>query len=94
MSRPAHWTVGQLKAFFDTNEHISDDTAIVLSRDPEGNGFHVLADPDIGAFVEKDGEVFLLPHQLDDQMREKGYSEEDVRDPAEFGVARVVVLWP
>lgn len=60
------------------------DAPVILSRDPEGNGFAELQDAVLGGW---DGfEVGLL--NLTDELHAQGYTEEDVRGGS------AVVLWP
>ena len=58
---------------------------VVLSRDEEGNGFQPLVDVATAAY--RDGDTGI--EELTEELREQGYSEEDVMKgtPA-------VVLWP
>ena len=79
--------VGRLKAIL---AELDDDTLVVLSRDPEGNGFAKLADDGISTnmvFDKKWREIRYA--ELTDALREQGYREEDV-GPGE----PCVVLWP
>ena len=64
---------------------------VVMSRDAEGNGFSPLADVATGAYTPDttwSGEVHL--EELTDELREQGYTEEDVREDGQ----KAVVLWP
>lgn len=61
---------------------------VVMSVDSEGNGFGTLGQVEVGGYDKEEREVGLLPEQLTDEMKAKGYSDEDVRgEPA-------LVLWP
>lgn len=60
-------------------------TPVVLSQDPEGNGFAELQDVEASAWNGEDtGLLELTPYLV-----EQGYSEEDVLD-----APPAVVLWP
>lgn len=58
---------------------------VVMSIDPEGNGFQELSE--IGTQAYADGEVGI--ESLTDELRAKGYGEEDILDSTP-----ALVLWP
>ncbi len=67
------------------------DHIVVLSRDPEGNGYSKLSDDGIwhgNSKYHEDGEVSLST--LDDKHKGMGYTEEDIREGGEH----CVVLYP
>ncbi|KKN20699.1 hypothetical protein LCGC14_0932710, partial [marine sediment metagenome] len=66
--------VGELKqAIAD----MPDDYPVVMSIDPEGNGFNKLCDVELGRWDADDREVSLF--ELTDELREQGYSDGDCR---------------
>ena len=66
------------------------DAKVIVSIDEEGNGFHELAD--INPDMRWSGEVDDSPRypELTEELKNAGYTEEDVSDEGE----KVVVLWP
>lgn len=68
------------------------DRLVVISRDPEGNGFEALGEVEAMAFDQRfGGEVRY--EKLTPELEELGYSSEDIaRDDGFFTPA--VVLWP
>lgn len=74
----------KVKELIEKLKAVDPDMLVVMSSDAEGNGFHPLEDAETGGYA--DGEVGLL--ELTEELKAKGYSEEDVRgEPA-------MVLWP
>jgi hypothetical protein len=68
---------------------LDPDALVVLSKDPEGNGFDICSDVVEGyKFDREEREIGL--ESLTEQAVEDGYSEEDVMEDGE----RCVVLWP
>jgi len=68
-------------------EGISDDTAIILSRDEEGNGFGPLDSVEKMVYIPDWGEVRYPP-----EATENGCDPEDCYD-GDDGV-KALVLWP
>jgi hypothetical protein len=62
------------------------DLIVVLSRDPEGNGFSVLRTAALDVY--KDGQLGI--EELTPALRKLGYTDEDVLK----GGQKAVVLWP
>lgn len=70
-----------------------DQNALVIcSIDPEGNGFQKVSGADSGLFVEDDWEYMKHPKDLDSELIEQGYSEEDCGDPEKH--VGCVCIWP
>ena len=67
------------------------DRVVVLSRDPEGNGFSPVRDANTGAYVVEESDVMLELADLTKDMLRMGYTEEDV---APEGYLPAIVLWP
>ena len=76
-------TVGELRKIL---EGVPDDHLVVLSRDPEGNGFKEADGWSDGGF---DGEDFRL-RELTPALKEAGYTEEDCNSDA----PPCILLWP
>lgn len=68
---------------------VPSDHVVVLSRDPEGNGYSLLDDVQQNS-VYDGGDVFVFA--LTPELHALGFSVEDVA-AADQGV-RCVVLWP
>ena len=69
------------------------DYLVVMSRDSEGNGFSPVAETagENNSYIpdtEWSGEIRI--HHLTDELREHGYTDEDVDAEGQ----RAVVLWP
>ncbi len=65
------------------------DAIVVMAKDGEGNGFSPLDDVVPGTYTAEStysGEAGIL--KLTKELREHGYTEEDVKDE------RAIVLWP
>lgn len=77
-------TVGQLRKAL---ERIPHDREVWMSRDPEGNGFMTIEDVDNNSGLDHWNDVGIF--ELTDELRDRGYSDEDVHDRK-----RIVVLWP
>ena len=75
---------------------VDKDRIVVMSHDPEGNGFSPLSDVerDNAVFVQEGswGEGSVTIHHLTPSLRREGYTEEDLHDGP--GAVRAVVLWP
>lgn len=84
----AKMTVKELKELL-THPDIKDDDLVVMSSDPEGNSYHPLDGYSIEV-CSSDGEIF--PRELTPEMREQGYTEEDLYQGDDG--KNVVVLWP
>jgi len=80
-----------VKELIEQLKEVDQDRIVVMSRDPEGNGFSPLSGVETCAYSEDNGygETGLEPDDLNDELREQGYTEEDISDgqPA-------VCLWP
>jgi len=75
-------TVKELK---DILFELDDDLIIVLSRDPEGNGYAKAETHE--EMVYRSGEVGYS--ELTTTLRAEGYTDEDI-----ISGARALVLWP
>jgi hypothetical protein len=72
-------------------EEFDGDRLVVLSRDPEGNGFSPLADVSDAAYeAETPGSGWVGIEELTSVEIEAGFTEDDVK---EDGVP-ALVLWP
>jgi hypothetical protein len=81
-----------VKELREALEGYDDDRIVVMSRDEEGNGFSPLYEIGTSSYVSDGGsygEIGLEPEDLTDEMRAKGYSEEDVKEGQ-----KAIVLWP
>jgi hypothetical protein len=76
-------TVKELMAKLEEQD---PDRIVVLSIDPEGNGFSPLYS--VETYMFDSGEIGL--EELTDELAEKGYSDDDVMDHGK----KAVVLWP
>lgn len=65
-----------------------DDWPVVMSIDPEGNGFGQLGDIEKGRWDSRYSSIKLF--ELTEELREDGYSDEDFNP----NLPPVVVLWP
>jgi hypothetical protein len=68
-------------------EQIEGNPIIVLSRNAEGNGFNELSDIELSSYDHSTREIGLI--ELTDELREEGYSEEDVLEGE-----KAIILWP
>lgn len=84
-----------VRELLDTLEGVPLDTLVVMSGDGEGNRISPLAE------VEKDNQMYVADstwsgelklHHLTDELREHGYSDEDVS--SDLQAVPAVVLWP
>ena len=78
-------TVGELIEYL---QQYDTELEVAMSSDPEGNGYSLFHSAEIGALY--DGERYMLPEQLNDVARSRGYTEEDV---CTRGV-RVLFMYP
>jgi len=78
-----------VKELIERLREIDQDRIVVMSMDPEGNGFFPLGDLETYAFTKEDGCGEIGIEELTDELREQGYTEEDIKEgqPA-------VCLWP
>lgn len=93
-------TVGELRKFL---KQFPQDIPVILSRDPEGNGYSMLADGGLSLYDSEERpyyieQIYLTHEELDAEIakdkannKQWGYSEED-RAPE--GAVPAVVLWP
>jgi len=68
------------------------DALVVQAKDGEGNGFSPVTDIELGRYVADDADEWRGQFglaELTDELREAGYSEEDVLDGP-----LAVCLWP
>lgn len=68
------------------------DRVVVMSKDPEGNGFSPLHEGEAKAYDPEEREIYLEPRELNAATRKLGFTEEDVRDDDE--VVPAFVLFP
>lgn len=66
------------------------DAEVVLSRDPEGNGYMELGSVEVSTYNWDDSEAEIGLRKLTEEFKRHGFGEEDVM---EDGVS-CVVLWP
>jgi len=77
--------VGELKKML---VEYPDDMLVVLSIDPEGNGFNPLqVVEDNSVYVREDREVHIA--KLTPELIEQGYCDEDIHEGESC-----IVLWP
>lgn len=79
------WTVKDLK---EALSQFDNDDVIVLTSDSEGNCFDTLYTVEAMQYISEHHEVRY--RELTDDMREQGYTEEDVTTDGQ----PAVVLWP
>lgn len=77
--------VGELKAEL---ADVPDDWPVVMSADPEGNGYHELSDVEKCRWHSKWQEIKLF--ELTDELRDQGYDEEDVN----MDLPPAIAMWP
>ena len=78
-------TVGELLALLAQED---PDRVVVLSIDPEGNGFNELSGVEASMYDPKRGEVG--PEELTEDLVGIGFSNEDIMKNG----TKAVVLWP
>ena len=71
-------------------EGVDDERIVVLSRDPEGNGFSPLVSVEIDMKYDQRGENEIGYEKLTPELIKAGYTEEDVIE----GGKLAIVLWP
>ena len=76
-----------IKQLIEELQGYDPDRVVVLSIDPEGNGYNALYNIEPYAWDATHGEIGL--EFLTDELREQGYNENDVKDGQPC-----VVLWP
>ena len=76
----------KVKELIEILKECDPEDLIVLSKDPEGNGYKEARTYDMCRFTE--GEIGL--RELDEEHKELGYEKEDVFDEGED----CIVLWP
>ena len=81
----------KVKDLINQLQKLDQESIVVLSRDPEGNGFNPLEDVESSMFHEEWEEVRLK--ELTPELEEQGYSDEDL-GLEEDGFIPAVVLWP
>ena len=81
-------TVKQLRELLKDHD---DDRIVLLSIDPEGNGFCPIEQLSTGAWAEDDREGGVDIEELTDELREQGYTESDL---PKDGAKPVLVIWP
>jgi hypothetical protein len=81
-------TVGQLVKEL---QELDQDLPVVLSSDPEGNGFHFLSE--VGAPYYVDQHDLRQGYYIDGIVGEQDLEDED-EDYDRDGYGAVVVLWP
>lgn len=75
-----------VKELIDLLQKEDPTRIVILSIDPEGNGYNELRD--VGTSAYSEGEIGL--EELTPDLKEHGYSEEDVMENGQ----KAVVLWP
>jgi len=78
-----------VKELIERLKEIDQDRIVVMSMDPEGNGFSPLGDLETCAYTNEGGYGETGIEKLDDDLREQGFTEEDIKEgqPA-------LCLWP
>jgi len=74
---------------------LDGDLPVIMSRDPEGNGFSKLASDGITVYMADVTDNFIDEVkicEITDQHRKIGYTDEDVGDPETM--TKCLVLWP
>jgi hypothetical protein len=78
----------KIKELVTQLKKLDQNLLVVMSVDPEGNGFYELGDVDGVNSAYSDGEVGLI--SLTSDMRKKGFRAEDCMESG----TPCVVLWP
>ena len=78
-------TVAELREYL---ADLNPDTLVVMSRDPEGNGYSPLHNIDTCVYDNDEFAVWYL--ELTDDLRKRGYGEDDVFPNGVPAVA----MWP
>jgi hypothetical protein len=81
--RQSPYTVAELIEFL---RQMDQEALVVLSRDPEGNGFSELHQ--VGTNTYRDGQIGI--EKLTPELKKAGYSKEDIL----AGGVKAIVLWP
>lgn len=81
----------KIKELMELLKGFDPDTIVVMSKDAEGNGYSPLTEISSGDnyVAENSWSGYVGPPELTDELRDEGYSEEDIVD----GVP-CIVLWP
>lgn len=84
----------KVRELIEELEKLDKDTLVVLQSDSEGNGFSLLAGVDghNNVYVEDGWSGYVKLAELDDDLRDVGYTEDDVYE-GEDGQP-CAVLWP
>lgn len=84
-----------VKELIELLKECDPDRLVILQKDSEGNGYSPLSGGERAAYIADStwsGEVRYEPDQLTDEMRQRGYTEEDCAEEGNYTPA--VVLWP
>lgn len=65
---------------------LPQDLDVIMSKDPEGNGFGLLHDVCLGSWdpIEREAGIY----ELNKALKQKGYDKEDVKP------IKCAILWP
>ena len=77
----------KVKQLIKILEQANPEDLVVLSRDPEGNGYMKVDEVSINSYNYNEGEIGL--RQLSEAQKEKGFTDEDVMEGKSC-----VVVWP
>lgn len=69
---------------------LNPELDVLVSSDKEGNSYSLLEDAELMRYIEGDDGVEVFIAGLSEELREEGYTEEDIR----LDATPCLVLWP